>query len=334
LTTSGTATYNPTRDKIIYRALRMVGAYAVPDNPQPAQVSDAVDVLNIMLDEWQRGGFLWLKSWATLFLEKGKSQYILAPSTYSGFAHCVASSSPGTTPYVQTNTTVAAASGATSITVASVSGMANADYVGVWYDDGTIGWFYASISGLVISLFSNVTLTTPATLADTVASGNVVYSHKVAAQINRPSRVFSGVRKLYDSTAANGYEIPLTPILSRTDYENLPNKTIQGMPIQYYYDPQLAAGLLYIWPTTSDMGTKLVLTIDRPIQDIITDTETFDVPREAFNAIAYNLAVELEPEYPLDPSSFSKLKVKADEKLLGLINYNREIAPTQFSMEQ
>ncbi len=381
MSTSGTSSWNPVRDTVIRRALRMVGAYASSDNPRAEQVVDAIEVLALMLKDWQMDGMLWLKIWATLFLNKGQRQYVLGPSTYSGFSHCAFAYNPGLTPYIQTNINAAASLGVASVSVVSATGISSADYVGIADDNGLIEWFYAFVSGTTIYIYSTslaiagslvvgvsyliqdyklgddftnigaasnatgvrftATGTTPTiwtfgssvsaatTLTAAVTSGNVVYSHKVASQINRPTRIFSFARKLYSAIAADGYEIPFDPI-SRTEYESLPNKTVQGKIIETYYDPQLVAGLLYVWPTADTPGDKLILTMDRPIQDILSDQDTFDAPQEALDAIAYCLALQLEPEYPLDNAAFQKLATVAVAKKQKLLSYNRENVPTQF----
>src|SRR5665648_921737 len=123
MTTSGTSSYNSTRDIIIRRSLRMVGGYAADSNPTAPQINDANDVLNILLKEWQMDGMLWLKASGTVFLNKGQHQYLLAPSTYTGFSHVAVSSAPGATPYVQTTTTAALAIGASVIPVTSSTGI-------------------------------------------------------------------------------------------------------------------------------------------------------------------------------------------------------------------
>ena len=307
-----TTSYNPVRDTVIKRALRMVGGYASSSNPRAEQINDATEVLNMMLKEWQMDGFLWLREFATLFLNKGQRSYNLTSAT--GFSHCATS-------YVQTNTSAAAILGAGSVTLVSATGITTGDYIGVEDNNGLIEWSTVTIAGLVATLSVNLTAA--------VASGNVVYAHTAGTQIARPTRIFSAVRKLYDVVSANGSEVPIY-IVSRTDYENLPNKTTQGKIINIYYDPQLVTGEALVWPTADSARDKLVLTIDRPVNDILTDTATFDFPQEAMTALSYCLALELEPEYPLDANSFQKLKIQADGHKQKLLNYNRENAPTQF----
>ena len=81
MATSGVATYNPTRDKIIRRALRMIGAFASGDSPTADQLTDAIDVLNAMIKMWQVDGYLWLRTFAELTLVPGQSSYEIGSGT-------------------------------------------------------------------------------------------------------------------------------------------------------------------------------------------------------------------------------------------------------------
>ena len=83
-TPSGDTSFNPHRDALIKAALRLIGAYNSMDNPQPAQMVDALEALNIMLHSWQVEGFLWLKKFALLTLVPGQASYAigaLSPDT-------------------------------------------------------------------------------------------------------------------------------------------------------------------------------------------------------------------------------------------------------------
>ena len=80
MSTSGTSQLTMTRDTIVRRALRMVGAYTSPDLPRPEQLTDAITVLNMMLKTWQVEGFLWLRRFETLPLVADQRVYSLGPS--------------------------------------------------------------------------------------------------------------------------------------------------------------------------------------------------------------------------------------------------------------
>jgi hypothetical protein len=78
--TSGTSTFPATRDLIVKRALRIVGAYNSIDLPRPEQMTDAISVLNIMLKAWSREAFLWLRQFTTVTLVAGQNVYVLGPA--------------------------------------------------------------------------------------------------------------------------------------------------------------------------------------------------------------------------------------------------------------
>ena len=306
MTTSGSTTFNPTTYAILKRSLRMVGAYATTDEPRPEQLTDALEVMNMMLKSWQVDNFLWLRLPCTLFLNKGQTSYNLTDAT--GFSHCV-------TAYTQTTLAATAATGAGTLSLTSSAGMADGDYIGVASDNGVIEWFAATFAGNIATL-SGVTTAN-------ASSGNVVYSHTTASQIKRPTRIFQANRKLYDSVAENGIEIPLM-ITGRDDYMILPNKTVQSKTTQVYYDPQLVTGILYVWPTADTPKDKIKMVIDRPIQDMLTDTDTYDVPQEWLDCICYGLAVRLAPEYGISISERGLLDAEYKSLREAVSSYDRE----------
>jgi hypothetical protein len=79
--TSGTSTFSATRDLIVKRSLRMVGAYTSTDLPRPEQMTDALDILNIMLKAWQIEGFQWLRQFVTITLVASQNNYELGPAS-------------------------------------------------------------------------------------------------------------------------------------------------------------------------------------------------------------------------------------------------------------
>jgi hypothetical protein len=315
MTTSNVQTFNPARDTILKRSLRLVHAYAANDEPRPEQLIDARETMNMMLKSWQMDGLRWLNQFATLFLNEGQAVYNLAPRTYTGFSHCATS-------YVQTTTTAAMAIGASVAPLTSVTGITTGDYIGIENDNGIIEWFTGTVAGL------NVTLS--GTLGVAATSGNLVYSHTLSSQIKRPTRV-TAVRKMYSTVASEGNETEID-MISRSDYDNTPSKTSQGKIVQAYYDPQLECGRLYVWPTADYCGDKLVLSIDRPIDDLVADTETIDLPKEWLEAITYGLADRIAPEYQIPLPEQSALSVRANAAYNRILSFNREETSLYFDM--
>ena len=121
--TSGTTEYNPWKNVIERRALRMVGAYASDGEPTSRQIRDCDDVLNMMIKEWTIQGFLWVRVWGTLFLNKGQVQYSLANTNHQNFSPCAFSSVPGQTVYVQSSLVNSIKAGATSCIITDPTGI-------------------------------------------------------------------------------------------------------------------------------------------------------------------------------------------------------------------
>lgn len=76
MATSGTTTYNLTRDQIITGALRKVGAVAQGETPTAEQISEAAEALNVMVKAWEADGMpLWGLTEYTITLIAGQREY-------------------------------------------------------------------------------------------------------------------------------------------------------------------------------------------------------------------------------------------------------------------
>ncbi len=317
MATSGTSTFNLTRDQIIKSALRKAGAIESSETPSAAMVNDCADALNMMVKEWDTLGIhLWTESEGTLFLQPGQYQYSLGPSSPD---HATQTLPPN---YIQTTLTAAASAGATSITVDSITNMLNGDNIGVVLDSGDIFWttVSGSPSGSIVTLTSGLT--------SAAASGNNVYDYTTA--ILRPLRLVAARRKLISS----GIETPMVR-MSRLDYRDLPNKANTGIPTQFFYDPLGGAinyGIFYIWPAPVDATNLVNFTWYRQIQDFNSAGDTPDFPQEWINALVWNLAAEMAPEFDLTPTRFTLLKAQAQQKLDMVTGWDREPESVYFGV--
>ena len=153
----------------------------------------------------------------------------------------------------------------------------------------------------------------------------------VTDYLQRPLKVNGATRYISSSS-----EIPLKPI-SRADYLRLTNKSAQGAVVQYYYDAQRDNGKLYVY-LTPDTGVtdKLVLDVDRIIEDTGEDGSTLnlDIPPYWINAVKYNLAFRLSPEYGLSNADREILAQEATEYKEKALDNARENASTFFQPGQ
>lgn len=142
-----------------------------------------------------------------------------------------------------------------------------------------------------------------------------------------PTGVLATVRPLEIIEARYHYytaaiDVPMTP-MSRDEYFSMPLKSASGVPLQYYYDPQLTLGVFYIWPiitaTTSD---TIRMTVKTEVEDFDTAANTADFPTEWLRALKFNLAVELAPEYGKEVGP--TLATLAGTSKMSVLDWDRE----------
>jgi hypothetical protein len=177
-------------------------------------------------------------------------------------------------------------------------------------------------------LKQHVTLTCVSGQAKYLIPSAAVVSDETGQPIARPTRVSNFTRR----TTLTGADVPMGDTgqpVSRQEYSELPIKDAPGVPLMPYYDPQLATGALFLWPVPNSNTIQVKFTADRPIQDMISDTDTFDVPQEQLRRIKYALALEIAPEYALPAGDYDRLAKKYEVMVESLDSYDREMAPTQ-----
>jgi hypothetical protein len=302
MASSGTYTYTQNRDQIIRRAGRLTGAFRAGETPGSQVVSDFADALNAMVKRWVASGIhLWTTQEATLFLQPNQRQYLLSSTGDNA-----------TQSYSTTRTTAAASAGATSLTVASIAGIVSGQFVGAVLAGGSIQW--TLVNGAPSG--SSVPLT--AALTDIVPSGASVYTY--TNKIVRPLRVVSARKYNF----ASGLESPMLPMMARLDYQALPNKANTGSPNQAFYDPQLGAGLLNVWPTPVGVGDAINFTWYRPIQDFNVAGDTPDFPQEWTDTLVFNLASLMGPEFDTPAERMQMIDARAVKFLDEVSGWDRE----------
>lgn len=144
----------------------------------------------------------------------------------------------------------------------------------------------------------------------------------------RPLRVISARRR------TSGIDVPLLE-LSRQEYDEIPTKTINpATPISFYFDPQVPAANLYVWPAASASvaaSTELRLTVLRRMDDMVTAADDLDMPQEWFQAVIWNLADDLETEYPVNDARLAgKIERRAAILRANLTAWDNEPAAIYF----
>lgn len=300
MSTSGSTNFNLNRNQIIAIAFQHLNVYTEGDTISNGDNQFASNLLNMMIKAWQTQGHLWLKTEATLFPIIEQAAYSLNASG----ANCTDS-------YVDTTLNADAAAAATSLTLTSSSGMTVGDYIGIVLDTDALQW--TTIATIPDS--THVTIATG--LTSEATSGNAVYAY--TTKIDRPLNIMSVRRN------QNDIDTPMLR-LSRQEYFDLPNKnstTSSSTPTSWYYDPQLSAGVLYLWPTNSTAAQIIKFTYQRPIDDFDAAVNDPDFPTEWLEVIAMQLAVRLSYRYG-KRNQIQALKADADAMLEGLKDFDNE----------
>lgn len=310
---SGSSDFTRTRDQIIARALRICGAVKAGETIGAQEVTDAAEALNAMVKRWSAtpGMHVWCTSEATLFPQASQVRYGLSTS----------STDHATESYAATELTAAASSGATSITVDSITGISNGDNIGVVVDDGTIHW--TTVNGAPSG--STVVLTTG--LDDDAASGNAVFAY--TTKIVRPLKIVDA--RTYD--ISSGQEVPISPMLARADYQALPNKAQTGTINQAFYDPQRDTGYLYLWNPPSTVTSLVKFTWHRPIMDFDAASNNPDLPQEWIDVLVWGLADLMCAEYDVPADKAGMIAGRAAKYLDDVAGFDREAESIEFGVD-
>ena len=309
MATSGSVDFNLTRDEIINDALVQIGAIEAGENPAATDTAFAARQLNRMVKTWQADGVrLWTRREAFLFLVDSQGRYQLGNSS-SDKAAMVDDT-------VRTELSAAAAAGASTITVDSVTDMAASDNIGVVLDDGTIDWD-------TIASISTLTITLTGTLTSAASTNNQVFTYTTT--INRPLRVIAAQR-----TAKTDVDTPIT-VVSHAEYQRLPNKTDPGLTNELYYQPERDAGYVYLWPEPNTPNDRIRMTCQFPIEDFDTSAHNPDLPQEWLDCLVWNLAKKLCASYGVPMETAALVTVEADDLYTLMTEWDREPQSTMFA---
>lgn len=307
MATSGSYDFTSTTGDIIRDALYNIGILAQGVEPDSYQYDKGVRQLNLMIKSWKNKGIdLWCYQQITIFPVVGQEFFKIGPSgdRAAADAHL-------------TNLAADAASGASTISVDAIGDTASGDAIGVELDDGTLQW--TTVNGAP----SGTTITLTDTLTGAASDNNRVYTYNALTQ--RITRFMQGRTINKTGNEAMMHEV------SQMEYDLVTPKSSQGLPNQWYYNPQLDNGRFYVWQTFSSVSDVIRITGQRPIQDVDVVTDNPDFPVEAQEMLGWNLARRMLVPYGItDPEVKQEVKEMAAETLADFEDYDTETASLQF----
>lgn len=321
MATSGSVNFTLTRNDIINTAFQLLGVYGLGRTVSAEDIALANTMLNMMVKAWQGQGIhLWTNEEAYLFVSDNTASYTLSNDSNAAKA-CSRSSA------VITTLSSAAVASATSLTVGTTTGMIVGDNIGVVLDSDVVHWT------TVATIPTSTTLTISSGLATAAASGSNVYTF--TSRINKPLKITSMRRVVgVDSgSTTTRYETPMIE-LSHEEYFDLPMKSLNGTPNQYYYNPDLLNGTLYLWPRPDDPSNYFELTYRRMLEDFDSSSDNADFPSEWLETLTYQLALRLASAFGKDEKVMGLLVPIAGRMLENMLDYDVEISGVQFKMEE
>ena len=252
--------------------MQLVNLININQTARGADHAYAVDIFQSMIKLWQAEGIqLWNRKQATLFPVYQTESYNIS---HTG-AHCANS-------YVNTTISSDEASGQTVLSVTSSVGMTAADNIGIELDNKSRQWT------TIVSVDSATQITVTTALTGAAGAGNTIisYTNKIA---DRPLRILD-MRSvdLNNQNTTIGMEM-----LGYDQYFNIPVKSTDGRPINFYYDKMLDAGVLYVFPRPDEVDVVLEFTYHESIEDVDSSTDSMDFPQEWTLPLIYGLATEL-----------------------------------------
>ena len=305
MSTSNSTDFNLTRDELLTGALRIIGKAGRGKTLSSADLSDAAEALELMIKQLQATGVhIWKELEATLFVEKGTAEYSLPG------ANC-------TLDYVTTSMKVAGVATDSTIDVSSITGLTDADFIGIELDDGTMQW--TTINGVP----SGDTVTLTASLTGATAIFNTIYAY--TTKIVRPLKAIS-VRRQSD----NDINID---IVSKEEYLRLPIKDSVGQVNTVFYNPLLETGKLFIWPTGNSATDRVQISFMMPLEDMDSANITPDFPQEWLLALKFGVASLLGPEYGLDLNRQMYIDSRAAAFLQVVRDFDEEYSSVYFAIE-
>lgn len=142
--------------------------------------------------------------------------------------------------------------------------------------------------------------------------GSQSYTIGSGADINttRPVRIKSAF------VTYGGFDVPLK-VLASDAYSRLHDKDFGSTYPQYlWYNPGYSQGTIFVWPAGTGTLTMYALV---PLTDPTTLTEDVVMPGEYDQAIIWNLACQMMPEYGREPTQFIyKMAEDAKDDIISL----------------
>ena len=272
MTTSGVKKFSQTTQELIEDAFDELGLLSEGRSLSANQFKKAKRKLNAMIQTWQSklNVNVWKNTEATLFLSKGQPIYQLGNNQANA-----------TESFVETTINANALSGASTIDVASIAGIASGDHILIVLNNGNLQ------SNTVNGAPAGNTVTLTNTLTDDVNIGNAIVAF--TTKITKPLRI---TQVQFNGSVGQGGDI-WNLHFSRDEYFRLSDKDTLGAATQYYYNVNIDDVTFYVWSAPATSLDRIKFTYQPEFDLFINNDDTPDFAPEWYETLVYNLSEKL-----------------------------------------
>jgi hypothetical protein len=302
-----------TRNDLIKAVLRALGVIGQTQSPSPEDFTFCSEALNLMIKSWvNKGATLWKIQEIIVKMVSGIPVYPIGSN--GGYISSIIVNSGGSGYLVPPGVIITGGGGNGASAISVISG-------GV-------------VTEVKITAVGTGFTTAPAiTFSSGLATATALLSRP---SLNRVQRILDQGNFIRNDLTS--YDQPIY-MISRTDYNNLGNKSINGtVPSQFWYDPA--------FNTTINNGYLSVYTVPGPginhsmhlMGQIIYDDTTavgdlFDFPQEFLNAMKWGLAWDVLAEYGVDATTEARIEKRYQMYSKEAFDFSVEESSCYFSLD-
>lgn len=151
-----------------------------------------------------------------------------------------------------------------------------------------------------------------------IVSGTGSYTVGVGGTVNVARPVFIDAVKIIDTAPNPDLEMAIGGLLTEDAYAAIAQKALTApQPAYAYYNPTYPLGTLTFWPVPTSTTLQGVLYAPAAVAQLAALSTTISLPPGYQRFLTSNLAVELAPEFGVQPSQSlvaSAIESKADIK--------------------
>lgn len=294
------STVSTTAFDLITGAMRSINALEAGETPNANDASDAMQVLNDLLESWSTDKlFVYSSVENILTWVPGQYQYTVGNPVGGTFSGTLVSG---------------------NATISNVTVPANLTVGGALTD--TNAQVQAGTTILSFNAGANTVLMSKTALSTVNPAENFTYTVPGNLNIARPLRVSRAFTRI-TSSGTGGLDYPIDVDVTGDKYAAIGLKSIPGpWPILLYYNPTFPYGNLYCYPNPQSAG-ELHLWTDTIFTDFTSPTQAISLPQGYARAIKKCLALELVPEYgKMGSTRLALLQRQAGEAVTAIKKLN------------